>query len=71
MKAPACLAQPSICLEWNASARQNLWEGRHTLAKEITGNPSLDHHPPLQELLDAKDIDCIVAAVPTIGTAAW
>src|SRR6202023_2253914 len=42
----------------------DLYEGRHTLAKEITGNPSLPTTRKYQELLDRKDIDCIVAAVP-------
>src|ERR1700722_10481549 len=42
----------------------DLWEGRHTLAKEITGNTSLPTTRHYQELLDRKDIDCIVAAVP-------
>jgi len=42
----------------------DLWDGRHTLAKEITNNPSLPVTRRYQELLDRKDIDCIVAAVP-------
>ena len=42
----------------------DLYDGRHTLAKEITGNPSLPVTRHYQELLDRKDIDCIVAAVP-------
>jgi predicted dehydrogenase len=42
----------------------DLWDGRHTLAKEITNNPSLPTTRHYQELLDRKDIDCIVAAVP-------
>ena len=42
----------------------DLYDGRHTLAKEITGNPSLPTTRHYQELLDRKDIDCIVAAVP-------
>jgi predicted dehydrogenase len=41
-----------------------LYDGRHTLAKEITANPSLPTTRRYQELLDRKDIDCIVAAVP-------
>ena len=32
---------------WNASAPPILYDGRHTLAKEITGNPSLPDHAPL------------------------
>jgi predicted dehydrogenase len=42
----------------------DLYDGRHTLAKEITGNPSLPTTRHYRELLDRKDIDCIVAAVP-------
>jgi predicted dehydrogenase len=42
----------------------DLYDGRHTLAKEITGNTSLPTTRHYQELLDRKDVDCIVAAVP-------
>src|SRR5271163_4452019 len=42
----------------------DLYDGRHTLAKEITGNPNLPTTRHYRELLDRKDIDCIVAAVP-------
>src|SRR5579863_1727723 len=42
----------------------DLYDGRHTLAKEITDNPSLPTTRHYRELLDRKDIDCIVAAVP-------
>ena len=42
----------------------DLYDGRHTLAKEITGNANLPTSREYQELLDRKDIDCIVAAVP-------
>jgi len=45
-------------------AAADLYDGRHTLAKEITGNSSLPTTRRYQELLDRKDIDCIVAAVP-------
>lgn len=45
-------------------AAADLYDGRHTLAQEITGNPSLPTTRRYQELLDRKDIDCIVAAVP-------
>src|ERR1035438_5106688 len=40
----------------------DLFDGRHTLAKEITANPSLPTTRHYRELLDRKDIDCIVAA---------
>src|SRR5438477_10335178 len=42
----------------------DLYDGRHTLAREITGNASLPASRHYQDLLDRKDIDCIVAAVP-------
>jgi predicted dehydrogenase len=45
-------------------AAADLYDERHTLAKEITGNPSLPTPRRYQDLLDRKDIDCIVAAVP-------
>jgi predicted dehydrogenase len=45
-------------------AAADLYDGRHTLAKEITGNASLPTTRRYQELLDRKDIDCIIAAVP-------
>jgi predicted dehydrogenase len=45
-------------------AAADLYDGRHTLAREITNNLSLPTTRHYQELLDRKDIDCIVAAVP-------
>jgi predicted dehydrogenase len=42
----------------------DLYDGRHTLAREITGNSSLPVTRRYHELLDRKDIDCILAAVP-------
>ena len=42
----------------------DLYDGRHTLAREITGNSDLPVTRHYLELLDRKDIDCIVAAVP-------
>src|SRR5256885_12794691 len=42
----------------------DLYDGRHTLAREITGKPDLPATRRYQELLDDKSIDCIVAAVP-------
>src|ERR1700681_418387 len=42
----------------------DLYDGRHTLAREITANTSLPTTRHYKELLDRKDIDCIVAAVP-------
>src|ERR1700746_3223908 len=45
-------------------AAADLYDGRHTSAKEITANPSLPTTRRYQELLDRKDIDCLIAAVP-------
>jgi predicted homoserine dehydrogenase-like protein len=41
----------------------DLYDGRHTLAKEIAG-PNVTTTRRYQELLANKDIDCIIAAVP-------
>jgi predicted dehydrogenase len=45
-------------------AAADLYDGRHTLAKEITGNPNLFTTRRYQEVISHKDIDCIIAAVP-------
>lgn len=42
----------------------DLYDGRHTLAREITDKPNLPVTRRYQELLANKNIDCIVAAVP-------
>jgi len=42
----------------------DLYDGRHVLAREITGKASLPVTRRYHELLAKKDIDCIVAAVP-------
>ena len=42
----------------------DLYDGRHTLAREITGNANLPVSRHYHDLLNRKDIDCIVAAVP-------
>jgi len=44
-------------------AAADLYDGRHELAKEITGKP-IRTTRRYQELLDAKDIDAIIVAVP-------
>src|SRR5438874_1862422 len=38
-------------------AAADLYDGRHTFAKELTNNPSLPTTRRYQELLDRKDID--------------
>jgi predicted dehydrogenase len=42
----------------------DLYDGRHTLAREIANKPDLPVTRRYKELLDNKEIDCIVAAVP-------
>src|SRR6476660_8481928 len=45
------------------AAACDLYDGRHTLAREIV-RPNLPTTRRYHELLENKDIDCIVAAVP-------
>src|ERR1700724_2386537 len=40
----------------------DLYDGRHTLAKEITRNSSLPSARHYRHLLNRKDVSCIVAA---------
>src|SRR5581483_5178217 len=42
----------------------DLYDARHTLAREITAKPDLPVTRRYQDLLANKEIDCIVAAVP-------
>src|SRR3974390_2853681 len=44
-------------------AAADLYDGRHVLAKEIAG-PKITTTRHYKELLDNKDIDCVIAAVP-------
>jgi len=46
------------------AAACDLYDGRHTLAREIANSPSLPVTRRYQDLLDNKEIDCIIAAVP-------
>lgn len=46
------------------AAACDLYDGRHTLAREITNNPSLPVTRRYQDLLANQEIDCIIAAVP-------
>src|ERR1700737_4532629 len=45
-------------------AAADLYDGRHTLACEIVGNPNLPVTRRYKDLLDKKEIDCVIAAVP-------
>jgi predicted dehydrogenase len=42
----------------------DLYDGRHTLAREITNNPNLRVTRRYQDLLNDKSIDCLIGAVP-------
>jgi predicted dehydrogenase len=42
----------------------DLYDGRHTLAREITAKPDLPTTRRYQEVLEDKSIDCVIAAVP-------
>jgi predicted dehydrogenase len=55
----ASIALPGV----ECVAACDLYDGRQTLAKEIVG-PNLRTTRRYQELLDNKEIDCIIAAVP-------
>jgi predicted dehydrogenase len=46
------------------AAAADLYDGRHTLAREITNKPDLPVTRRYQQLLDDKNIDAIIAAVP-------
>lgn len=46
------------------AAACDLYDGRQTLAREIAGSTSLPVTRRYQDLLDNKEIDCIIAAVP-------
>src|SRR5260370_29230843 len=46
-------------------AAADLSAGRHTLAREIAGNPNLPVTDRYKDLLDNKEIDCLIPAVPT------
>jgi predicted dehydrogenase len=56
---PAALQLPGV----ECVAACDLYDGRHTLAKEIAG-PNVRTTRRYQELLDSKDIDCILSALP-------
>jgi predicted dehydrogenase len=55
-----CMTLPGV----ECMGAADLYDGRHTLAREITGNPNLPVTRSYIDLLQRKDIDCIIAAVP-------
>jgi len=54
----SCMTIPNV----ECVGAADLYDGRHVLAREITGNPNLPVMRAYQNLLDRKDIDCIIAA---------
>ena len=57
---PAAIQLPGV----ECVAACDLYDGRHALAREIVGRADLPVTRRYHELLENKDIDCIVAAVP-------
>jgi predicted dehydrogenase len=45
-------------------AASDLYDGRHTLAREVAGDASLPTTRRYEDLLDRSDIDCVIVAVP-------
>jgi predicted dehydrogenase len=64
MQGSQLLAQSIELPGVECAAACDLYDGRHTLARETTNNPNLPVTRRYQELLANKEIDCIVAAVP-------
>lgn len=63
MQGNSLLAQSIKLPDVECAMACDLYDGRHVLAREIV-RPDLPVTRRYQELLDNKDIDCIVAAVP-------
>ncbi|HEX4489163.1 MAG TPA: Gfo/Idh/MocA family oxidoreductase [Terriglobales bacterium] len=57
---PAAIQLPGV----ECVAACDLYDGRHALAREIVGRADLPVTRRYHELLENKEIDCIVAAVP-------
>src|ERR1700747_229042 len=63
MQGSALLANAVTLAGGECVAAADLYDGRHTLAKELAG-AKIKTTRKYQELLDDKEIDCIIAAVP-------
>src|ERR1700756_5059835 len=63
MQGSALLANAVTLAGVECVAAADLYDGRHTLAKELAG-AKIKTTRKYQELLDDKSIDCIIAAVP-------
>lgn len=46
------------------AAAADLYDGRHTLAKEITNNPDLPTTRSYRDILSRTNVDCVLVAVP-------
>jgi predicted dehydrogenase len=57
---PAALSLPGV----ECVGAADLYDGRHTLARQLANNPNLFTTRNYHELLDRKDIDCIICATP-------
>jgi predicted dehydrogenase len=57
---PSAIQLPGI----ECVAACDLYDGRHALARELTNSPNLPVTRRYQDLLENKDIDCVIAAVP-------
>jgi predicted dehydrogenase len=57
---PAAVALPGV----ECVGAADLYDGRHTLARQLTNNPNLFTTRNYHELLDRKDIECVICAVP-------
>jgi len=54
----------ALALGHECVAAADLYDGRHTLAREIAGNASLPTTRRYRDLLDRTDLDCVIVAVP-------
>ena len=57
---PTAIQLPGI----ECVAACDLYDGRHVLARELTNSPNLPVTRRYQDLLENKEIDCVIAAVP-------
>jgi predicted dehydrogenase len=58
------LLATALALGGECVAAADLYDGRHTLAKEIARDSGLPTTRRYQDLLDRTDIDCVIVAVP-------
>jgi len=58
------LLRAALDLGHECVAAADLYDGRHALAREITGNPALPVTRRHQDVLARRDVDCVIVAVP-------